>query len=110
MALPHANSGDLIDVRPLGTRLEGTVSNAMFKTDNLEVMRVVLAAGKSMPEHTLPGEVTIQCLEGQVELDAHQKRQMLNAGEMVYLAGGVPHALHARTGASLLVTILLKNG
>lgn len=108
MSLPHASSGDVMDVRPLGARLERTVSNALFKTDGLEVMRLVLATGKSFPEHTVTGEVTIQCLEGEVELDAHQKRQVLHAGEMAYLAGGVPHALHALVEASLLITIVLK--
>ena len=41
MALPHATSGQLIDIRPLGTRISSSVSNALFKTPQLELMRLV---------------------------------------------------------------------
>ena len=39
---------------------------ALFKTEELEVIRLVLAAGKSLPPHKVPGEITIQCLEGRI--------------------------------------------
>jgi quercetin dioxygenase-like cupin family protein len=74
-------------------------------------MRLVLPAGKTMPQHWVEGEVTIQCLEGSIELDAQQNgrelKQVLHAGELVYLAGGVPHSLRALENASVLMTILL---
>jgi quercetin dioxygenase-like cupin family protein len=109
MALPHATSGQLIDVRPFGAKMTETVSHALFKTDQLELMRLVLPRGKGMPDHKVPGAVTIQCLEGKVELSAHGKSQTLQPGELVYLAGGEPHALHAVEDASVLLTILLKH-
>jgi quercetin dioxygenase-like cupin family protein len=108
MALPHATSGQLIDVRPIGEHITAAISNALFKTEHLELMRLVLPTGKTMPEHAVPGELTIQCLEGVVELHAHQKTQVLLAGDLVYLAGGEPHALRARENASVLLTLLLK--
>ena len=108
MALPHATSGQLIDVRPLGSRITTSVSNALFKTPQLELMRLVLPRGKGMPEHSAPGAVTIQCLEGAIELHAHQKTQTVKAGELVYLAGGEPHALHALEDSSVLLTLLLQ--
>lgn len=108
MALPHATSGQLIDIRPLGPRITASVSNALFKTPQLELMRLVLPRGKGMPEHSVPGAVTIQCLEGAIELHAHQKTQTVKAGELVYLAGGEPHALHALEDSSVLLTLLLQ--
>ena len=108
MSLPHAASGDLINIAPLGDQLESAVSTAFMKTEHLELMRLVLQAGKSMPEHSVEGDVTLQCLEGRVELEAHGKRQALGPGQMVYLAPGVPHALHARENASVLMTVLLN--
>ncbi|RJG03398.1 cupin domain-containing protein [Noviherbaspirillum sedimenti] len=110
MSLPHASSGQLIDIRPLGKQLSSTTSRAILKTPGMELMRMVLAAGKSVAEHQVPGEITIQCLEGRVELTAHGNSQLMRAGDMVYLQGGVPHALHAQEGTSLLVTILLGAG
>jgi hypothetical protein len=89
MALPHATSGQLIDIRPLGTRISSSVSNALFKTPQLELMRLVLPCGKGMPEH--------------------QSTQTLRAGELVYLAGGEKHSLHALEDSSVLLTLLLQH-
>lgn len=108
MSLPHAASGDLIKLAPLGDQLENAVSTAFLKTDHLELMRLVLQAGKSMPEHWVEGEVTLQCLEGLFELEAHGKRQAVSPGQMVYLAARVPHALHARENSAVLMTVLLN--
>jgi len=69
---------------------------------------LVLAAGKSMPEHHVPGELTLQCLDGAVQISAHGKVQTLRAGEMLFLAGNVPHALHAVEDASVLMTMVLQ--
>ncbi|MES2535300.1 MAG: cupin domain-containing protein [Pseudomonadota bacterium] len=107
MSLPHASSGDLINARPLGEHLKESVSTALIKTSHLEIMRLVLPTGKSMPEHKVAGEVTILCIEGVIELQAHHKTQILLPGDMVYLAGGEPHALRAREDASVMLTILL---
>jgi quercetin dioxygenase-like cupin family protein len=109
MALSHATSGQLIDVRPFGAKMTETISHALFKADQLELIRLVLPRGKGMPQHAVSGAVTIQCLEGKIELHAHNKILALNAGELVYLAGGEPHALHAVEDASVLLTILLTH-
>ena len=108
MSLPHADSGDLISVAPLGEKFQGSVSTAFLKTAHLELMRLVLPAGKSMPEHWVEGEVTLQCLEGAFDLEANGKRQTVQPGQMVYLAAKVPHALHARGNTSVLMTVLLN--
>lgn len=108
MAIAHAASGELIDVRPLGTALRETGSSTLVRADHLEVFRFVLPAGKTAQDHTAAGAITIQCLEGAVELDAHGRTQILAAGSMVYLADGEPHAITALADASLLVTVLLK--
>ena len=81
---------------------------ALFKAEDLEVMRLVLPAGKKLLNHHVPGAITLQCLEGEVELFAHQQSKVLQAGEMMYLGGGEPHELLARRDASVLLTVLLK--
>ena len=108
MSLPHAASGDLISIAPLAQLFDDAVSTAFLKTSHLELMRLVLPAGKSMPEHWVEGEVTLQCLEGAFDLDAHGKRQTVRTGELVYLGPRVPHALFAMENTSVLMTVLLK--
>ncbi|MBU0745250.1 MAG: cupin domain-containing protein [Gammaproteobacteria bacterium] len=108
MALPHAQSGQIVSVRPLGDRLAQTVTTAILKAGQLEVMRVVLPVGKSMKEHQTPGEATVQCIEGMVEFVSDQGVQQLRAGDFVHLAPRALHALKAVEPASLLVTLCLK--
>ncbi len=108
MAMPHAASGDLIDVRPLGGRLRESVSTTLVRADHLEVFRFVLPAGKIAADHRAAGAITIQCLEGAVELVCHGKTQVLRAGQLVYLADAEPHAVTALEDASLLITMLLR--
>lgn len=107
MSLPHAAPGELISLQPLGDKLPESVSTALLKSNRLEVMRLVLAAGKSIPEHKVLGELTMQCLEGAVEFRAYDKAQLLRTDEMVFLEGNVPYSLHAVENCSLLVTIAL---
>lgn len=109
MSLPHAKSGEIIDVRPLGTRLEAAPSMALMKTPHLELMRLVLPSGKSMPQHTVAGELTIQVIEGVLDLDIAGTVSTMRAGELVHLAGNTPHALQAREHCSMLVTVLLPS-
>ena len=108
MAISHAASGELIDVRPLGAKLRQTSSSTLVRADHLELFRMVLPAGKSAREHKASGAITIQCLEGTVALDAHGRTQELRAGDMVYLADAEPHAVKALEDSSLLVTVLLR--
>ncbi len=107
MAIPHAASGDLIDLRPLGDQFLQTTSSTLVRADHLEVMRLVLPKGRTAAEHRAAGAITIQCLEGVTELQAHGRTQTLRPGDLVYLADAVPHAVKALEDSSLLVTLLL---
>ncbi|MBV7486758.1 cupin domain-containing protein [Bordetella sp. BOR01] len=108
MALHHAQSGELIDIRPLGPALKDTPSRALVRADQLEVLRLALLAGQTLPTHDIErSAITLQCLEGAAELEAHGKTQRLEAGVMVYLAPGVPHRVVALQDCALLVTLFL---
>lgn len=109
MALHHAASGELIDIRPLGERLPHSTSVALFKTSALEVMRLALREGHEIPEHCVAGEITLQCLEGKVELSAHGKTQRLETGTLVFLEPQVPYAMRAVENASVLMTVLVAH-
>lgn len=107
MAMHHALSGELISIRPLGTAIAKSVTAALYKTQHVEVFRVVLLAGKELPEHQVDGEMTVQCLEGSVEFSIGTTRDVMRSGDLKCLAGGTPHSLRSLQDASLLVTLLL---
>ena len=112
MAIAHAVSGEVVDL--LASDGSGNTPDktlALFKAKDLEVMRLVLPAGKRVAEHSVPGSITVQCLGGQVELSMPGKTATLSAGQFAYLGGGVPHGLHALQDSDLLVTIaIIPNG
>jgi quercetin dioxygenase-like cupin family protein len=107
MALPHASPGELIDVRPYGPDLARTQTSTLFKTEHLEVIRVVMAAGKEIASHKAPGEIAVQCLEGAIAFSALGKTQTMRAGDLTYLSAAEPHAVKCIEDASFLLTILL---
>jgi quercetin dioxygenase-like cupin family protein len=107
MAIHHALSGELIDIRPLGDAISTARTSTLYKTQHLEVFRMIMLAGKQMAEHQVVGEFTVQILEGSVELSIGTTRDVMRPGDLKCLAGGVPHALVAIEDSSVLVTLLL---
>ena len=107
MATHHASSGEMIDVRPVKGGLKTMLSKALFKTERLEVSRTVLLAGEEIPTHQLAGEMTIQCLEGSIELTAAGATRLMRPGDLICLAGGETHAIKSLQDSSLLVTMVL---
>lgn len=107
MATPHALPGQIIDIQPLGERLAGEKTRALFKSDDLELMHLVLRAGQSLPPHQVPGDITIQCIEGRVEVEVDARATLLRAGQLLYLRGGALHAVTAVEASSVLVTVTL---
>lgn len=106
MARPHALSGDVIRLEPLGKELANAVSTAMVRTPHLELIRTVLHAGRRVPEHRVEGELTLQCIEGKLQVTAHGSDVTLLPGQLLFLAGGVPHAVEAIEDSSALLTLL----
>ena len=108
MALTHAQALEVVDIRPLGATLGDAVSTSLLKTDHLQLMRLVLSAGRSVPQHHVAGELTLQCLEGEVTVSVASRSIALSAGQLVLLPAGEPYSVQARSDASLLVTVLLR--
>ncbi len=109
MAIPHAESGDPIDIRPFGARLASEKNTALFKSDQLEVIRLVLPAGKVFPPHSVSGEITVQCIEGEIDVTVEGHSRVLTAGEILFLAANVSHGVVALQDSSALLTIVLKS-
>ncbi|HZZ82158.1 MAG TPA: cupin domain-containing protein [Gemmataceae bacterium] len=107
MAIPHAQPAQIVDVRPLGSELPRAQTHTLLRTEQIEVIRLIVPTGKEIHEHRAKGEITVHCLEGRVEFAALGKTQQLQAGELLYLPTGEAHAVKGLENASLLLTILL---
>jgi len=114
MAIQHATSGQPIALFGASGQSALAQTIALFKTDHLEVIRLVLPKGKAFPPHKVAGDITVQCLAGRIAFTMEEdgvdetRHQELLAGEMLYLAGGVRHGLVGLDDATVLVTIVLR--
>ena len=107
MAIPHAKPSEVVDVRPLGSALASAQTQTLLRTEQVEVRRLVVPAGKEIAAHKAKGEIVVYCLEGRVAYTAFGKTHPLEAGKLLYLPTGEPHSVKGVEDASLLLTILL---
>lgn len=105
MALHHAEPGEIVDLAPLGAGIKDVGSQAIIKTEQFEAMRLVLHAGEEIPEHRVAGNITLQCLEGRIEIGLGDSSLELVACQWIYLRGGATHSLKGMEDSSLLLTV-----
>jgi len=92
---------------PLGAGLYGSKSETLLKTEGLELIRLVVPAGKEITTHKSPSEVTLQCIEGRVAFTYDGYTEELQAGELLHLCPGEPHSVKGIENSSLLLTLRL---
>ena len=80
-------------------------ARTLLKEGPLRVILVGLQPGGSTSTHHADGPVTIQVLEGAVELHAEGRDWPLTTGGIVGLAPGVVHDVRSREGGVFLLTI-----
>lgn len=102
----HVQSSEVINLDTLRDGMPGDSTFALVKTDDMEVIRMVLPRGKDIMEHSVEGEISVQCLKGHVIFQVEGEAKNLTENDWLYLTHNQPHALHAKTDSVLLVTIL----
>ncbi len=107
MTTQHAEPGEVIDIRPMGIRLTQATTSTLAKSETLEIIRLILPAGKRVRSHQVSGPITVHCLEGRIEFQAFGQWQTLVSGQLLFLTGGELHAARAIEDSSVLITIHL---
>lgn len=108
MSIPHCAPGEVIDISPFGANFDEAVSQTLIRESHIEVFRYILKAGKTTPEHTAAGAMTLQCIQGEVELDLAGETRVMKANQLIYLSVNAPHTVRALVDSVLLITILLE--
>jgi len=62
-----------------------------------------LRSGQSIPEHATKEMVTVYAISGHIRFHEAQSPFELRAGQVLFIEGGVPHALEALEDSTLLV-------
>lgn len=105
MALDHAKSGEVVNVRAHGSPVPGAKSSALVKRDRFEAVRLIVQGGTTIPPHKVPGFLTLYCLDGHVILETDHEID-LREGDWIYLERGVTHAVRGIDDSTLLLTIM----
>ena len=106
MALKHAKPGDIVDLSPLGPRLETFRTAAIVKTEAFEAVRLVVRAGDTIPAHKVAGPIMLHCLEGRAVIGLGDGEVELGSNDWILLEGGEPHSVRGVENSSLLLTII----
>lgn len=77
----------------------------LAKQDSQRVVLLALRAGARVDEHLAAGALTVQVLEGRVQLTAGGERRTLSGGELLAVEAGLPHDVEAVDESVLLLTL-----
>ncbi len=105
MALHHAKAREIVDLKPLGSKLKDARTTAIVKAEHFEAIRLIVHAGAEIPPHKVSGNITLHCLEGHIELGLDDSSLELKANEWVYLDGGESHSVRGIEDSALLLII-----
>lgn len=106
MALHHVKPGEAADLAPLGANIANAKTSALARSQAFEAIRLIVPAGKIIPEHEVEGEITLYCVEGRAELHVGAQKIEMSTGQWLYLEGGQRHSLKGIEDSAFLLTIL----
>ena len=108
IATHHASPGEVVNFETWASDLTTDQTKAIVKTKEMELVRLVLPAGKEIPNHKVSGPITVHCINGRIEFTAMGATQELSQGELLHLTPGEPHSVKAIENAVVLLTIIFK--
>lgn len=108
MATHHATPGEVVNLETWAEDLATDQTKAIVKTEEMEIIRLVIPAGKDIPNHKVSGPITVHCIKGRIEFTAMGATQELAQGELLHLMPGEPHSVKAVENAVVLLTIIFK--
>lgn len=109
MATHHASPGEIVDLATWAQDVPNEKTKVIAKTGEMELVRLVLPAGKEFADHKVSGPCVIHCITGEVECPAMGATQALTSGQLLYLIPGEPHAVRAVVDSVVLLTIIFKD-
>jgi quercetin dioxygenase-like cupin family protein len=77
----------------------------VFKTNGLRIVLIALRKGAEMIKHTADGLISVQVLEGKMQLNTDDQSVKLGKGQMLALHKGIPHNLLAKKKTIFLLTL-----
>jgi quercetin dioxygenase-like cupin family protein len=83
----------------------GRNTRTIHREPGLSILLIVLQSGAFLSEHTAPGAITVQVLEGRIAFCSEGQQVEAGPLELITLAAHAPHQLEALESSTVLVTI-----
>jgi quercetin dioxygenase-like cupin family protein len=96
---------ELEQLRREPDRATGQNAKTLIKFDDLRVVLIALDARTRIPDHRTEGRLSIQVVEGHVQVRAAGRTFDLPQGRLLALDRGLPHDVEAMEQSALLLTI-----
>lgn len=109
MAQRKIKPSEVVNLYSLPSDLPDNATLALMKTQDMEVIRMILPKEKDVTEHSVDGQMSVQCLEGKTEFYVEGEKHVLTSGDWLYLSRNQAHSLSAIRDSILLITILFVN-
>lgn len=77
----------------------------LVKSDTLRIVLMTALKGAILHEHSAPGPITVQPLEGKFTFTIDGEPRQLGVGEIAVVAPGIRHAVHCDEDGAFLLTI-----
>ncbi|HUE73111.1 MAG TPA: cupin domain-containing protein [Pirellulaceae bacterium] len=103
-----APASQLLQLGQPGITPEVPLKSVLLSTPTLQIVQLHLSAGKEIPPHSAPGEITVQLMRGRVSFHVDGQTHDLIPGTLLYVAAGQEHSLQAVEDSRLLVTKRLR--
>lgn len=88
----------------------GRIARTLVKEGALRITLVGVGAGGGLREHRADGPISIQVLDGDIEVNAGGRSHTLASGALLVLEAGVPHAVRSERGGFFLLTLVGGGG
>lgn len=108
MATHHASAAEIVDLSTWAQGIPNEQTKAIVKTDEMELARLVIPAGKDFPNHKVSGPIIVHCINGEIEFTAMDTTQVLTPGQLLHLLPNEPHSIRAVEDSVILLTIIFK--
>ncbi|MCB1125512.1 MAG: cupin domain-containing protein [Verrucomicrobiae bacterium] len=104
--LLRADASAMISLEPeTNYAPNGIVSRTLLATPSVRLVLFGFDAGQELTEHTSPHHALVQVLSGGCDFTVDGVVHAMQAGDLLHMAPGAPHAVRARERFSMLLTL-----
>ena len=79
---------------------------ALYTDEHVKVLAFPFEAGQTLEEHTTPHPAMLHFIEGEADVTLGDDAREARAGTWIHMPPRLPHSIHARTPALMLLLVL----